>query len=102
MQIIVAADGSSDRTAELVRGFTDPRVRLIDFPVRRGKAAVVNAAMKEATGRIVLLTDANTHLDPPAAKLLMRWFTDPAIGIVCGRLILIDAASGKKFDGLYW
>jgi cellulose synthase/poly-beta-1,6-N-acetylglucosamine synthase-like glycosyltransferase len=102
LQVIVASDGSTDRTAEIVRGCTDGRVELLDFPIRRGKASVVNAAMKVATGRIVLLTDANTHLDPAASRMMVRWFADPSIGIVCGRLILVDPLSGKNVDGLYW
>src|SRR5205085_1732560 len=102
LEIIVASDGSVDRTAEIVRRFAGQGVRLLDSSVRRGKATVLNEAICEANGQIVLLSDANTHTDPSAARLLVRWFTDPKIGAVCGRLILIDPASGKNVDGLYW
>src|SRR5690242_18947574 len=58
--------------------------------------------MQEVDGDLVLLSDANTHFDPDAPRKLTRWFADPAIGTVCGRLVLTDAATGANADGLYW
>lgn len=102
LEIVIASDGSEDRTAEIVRRYADRGVRLLDFPNRRGKATVLNDAMGQLTGQIVLLSDANTDTDPDAARKLARWFADPAIGAACGRLVLTDPASGKNVDSLYW
>jgi cellulose synthase/poly-beta-1,6-N-acetylglucosamine synthase-like glycosyltransferase len=102
LQVVVASDGSSDRTAEIVRGVDDPRIRLLDYSHRRGKASVLNSAMSEVTGEIVLLSDANTEIDPQAARRLLRWFVDPTVGAVCGRLVLVDPCTGRNVDGLYW
>jgi cellulose synthase/poly-beta-1,6-N-acetylglucosamine synthase-like glycosyltransferase len=41
-------------------------------------------------------------MDSGAALALARRFSDPGVGIACGRLILIDAASGHNVDGMYW
>jgi cellulose synthase/poly-beta-1,6-N-acetylglucosamine synthase-like glycosyltransferase len=102
LEIVVASDGSSDLTAAAVHCFSDPRVRLIDYPVRRGKAAVLNAAFQELTGDIVVLSDANTLTDTAAMKNLVRWFARPEIGVVCGRLVLTDPTTGRNVDSLYW
>jgi cellulose synthase/poly-beta-1,6-N-acetylglucosamine synthase-like glycosyltransferase len=102
VQIVVASDGSSDATAEIVRRYTDHGVRLLDYKQRRGKATVLNTSFSQLTGDIVLMSDANTFTDSDAPRKLVRWFTDPTIGVVCGRLILNDPASGKNSDGLYW
>lgn len=101
LEIVVASDGSDDRTNSILRRYT-PRVRLLDYAFRRGKAATVNDAMTVARGDIVILSDANTLIDPSAARNLVRWFLDPSVGAVCGRLVLVDPASGTNVDSLYW
>ena len=102
LEVVVASDGSSDGTTEVVRRFQGQGVRLLDYAERRGKAAVINAAMTELKGDIVLLSDANTRIDPAAARKLVRWFGDPAVGAVCGQVILIGSETGQNVDNLYW
>jgi cellulose synthase/poly-beta-1,6-N-acetylglucosamine synthase-like glycosyltransferase len=102
LEIAVASDGSTDRTAAIVRRFADRGVRLFDDPRRRGKAAVIAATMPELRGEIVLLSDANTRLGVDAAARLARWFRDPVVGVACARLVLTDPVSGKNADGIYW
>jgi cellulose synthase/poly-beta-1,6-N-acetylglucosamine synthase-like glycosyltransferase len=102
LEVLIGLDGCSDRTAEIVQRFTDRGVRLLDYPQRRGKAAVLNAAMAEIKSPLVLMSDANTEIDPQAPRRLARWFQDPHVGVAVGRLILTDARSGRNADGLYW
>src|SRR6516165_901545 len=102
LEIVVASDGSSDATSDIVRNYAGRGVKLLDFSDRRGKAAVLNSAIGELNGAIVLLSDANTLIDPCAAQKLVRWFQDPKVGMVCGRLVLTDSHTGKNTDGLYW
>ena len=101
-EIVVASDGSSDSTAAVVRQFTDPRVRLFDFPARCGKAQVINAVVPFLRGDVIVFSDANTFIDPPALGRFVRWFQNQTIGVVVGRLVLRDAATGRNVDGLYW
>jgi cellulose synthase/poly-beta-1,6-N-acetylglucosamine synthase-like glycosyltransferase len=98
----VASDGSRDATAEIVRSFGSRGVRLLDYQPNRGKPATLNAAWREVRGELVVLSDANTFLAADAILRLARWFRDPSVGTVCGRLVLVDPASGKNVDGLYW
>jgi cellulose synthase/poly-beta-1,6-N-acetylglucosamine synthase-like glycosyltransferase len=102
LRIVIASDGSSDQTNAIVRRCGESRVTLLDYPQRRGKASVLNSAMEAVDAEIVLLSDANTEIDPAAARKLVRWFRDPTIGAVCGRLVLRDASMGRNSDGLYW
>ena len=101
-EVVVGSDGSTDATARIVRRYADRGVRLLDYEQRRGKASVLNAAFPELRGEIVLLSDANTHNDPQAARKLIRWFRDPDVGAVCGQLVLTDPATGRNADSLYW
>lgn len=102
LEIVIASDGSTDGTAAIVRGFDDPRVNLIEFSQRRGKPAVLNEVLPTASGEIIALSDANAMTSPDALKCLTRWFADPTVGTVCGRLVLTDPATGRNVDSLYW
>lgn len=105
LEIVIASDGSVDKTAEIVRQYEREhldRVRLLDYPVRRGKATVLNVSMPELTGEIVLFSDANTFFDKQSARNVVRWFSAPDVGVVCGKLKLVDPRSGKNVDSLYW
>jgi cellulose synthase/poly-beta-1,6-N-acetylglucosamine synthase-like glycosyltransferase len=101
-EIVVATDGCSDATAEVVRGFAGRGVRLLEYAQRRGKSSVLNDSIPQLTGDVVILSDANTFTEPSAARCLARWFADPAVGVVCGRLVLTDPVTGSNADSLYW
>lgn len=102
LEVVIASDGSSDNTARIVKGFTDPRIRLLESPMRRGKATVLNAAFRHLRGEIVVLSDANTFTDAAALRRMVRWFDDANVGSVCGRLVLTDPITGRNVDSLYW
>jgi cellulose synthase/poly-beta-1,6-N-acetylglucosamine synthase-like glycosyltransferase len=100
LEILVGSDGSSDRTAEIVRGVEDPRVRLAAFPVRRGKTSVLNDLVARARAEVVVLTDANTLFRRDAVRELVRGlWRHPRACAVVGRLELV--AAGANHDGLY-
>lgn len=101
-EFVVASDGSTDRTAAIVRGFNDPRITLLDFPVRRGKPVVLNDVIPQLRGDIVVLSDANTAIEPQVVRRMVQWLSDPSVGSVVGRLVLTDPVSGKNVDGVYW
>lgn len=102
LEIVVATDGCTDRTPEIVRRYASEGVRLLEYPQRRGKASTLNAAFTQVKGEIVILSDANTFTEPAAPRNLVRWFGDPGIGAVCGRLVLTDPETGRNVDSLYW
>jgi cellulose synthase/poly-beta-1,6-N-acetylglucosamine synthase-like glycosyltransferase len=101
-EVLIASDGSTDRTNAIVREFDDPRVRLLAFSRRQGKSGVLNEAIPQADGDVVMLSDANTHTEPDAARKLAAWFLDPSVCAVCGKLVLTDRDGGQNADGLYW
>lgn len=102
LEIVVGSDGSQDATADIVRQYEGPMVRLLDYRQRRGKSAVLNSSVRELNGEIIVFSDANTSYDPAAIRRLVRWFCDPSVGVVCGRLLLTDPKCGQNVDSIYW
>lgn len=104
LTVVIASDGSEDRTNEIVRSWADrdPRVKLLAYEQRRGKATTLNDAMTQISADVVAFSDANTMYEPEALQKLVSWFSDEQVGVVCGRLVLHDPVSGNNVDGLYW
>ena len=102
LEIVLASDGSTDRTAAIAARIADPRVRVVHFPARRGKAAVINEVVPTLTSAVVVLSDANTMMAASAVRHLVRWFDDDRVGVVVGRLVLVDPETGRNVDSLYW
>jgi cellulose synthase/poly-beta-1,6-N-acetylglucosamine synthase-like glycosyltransferase len=102
LEIVIGADGCSDRTVPLAQEVAGPNVRLFDYKERSGKPMVLNRLAPEARGEIVVFSDANTMIDPGALHALVRHFGNPKVGCVSGELRL-KAPTGEPFsEGLYW
>ncbi len=102
LEIIVAADGSDDNTAELAQKYAP--VKVLFHPERKGKMAAINRAVAEARGEILVFSDANNLYTPDTLRALLAPFGDPAVGVVTGRKA-IDDGNGRALDraeGLYW
>lgn len=103
LEIIVASDGSVDRTNEIVRGFASEGVTLLAYPERRGKIAAINEGMATVTSEVVVFSDANTLLEPRALRALVRNFADPSVGAVSGDVMLEgERAALAESEDLYY
>jgi len=103
IEIIVACDGCKDRTAALVRHSHDARVRVLEFPVSRGKALCLNDAVATARGQVLLMTDVQHKLSPLALRELVGNLGDPRVGAVSGSLELENVSSTfARGVSAYW
>jgi cellulose synthase/poly-beta-1,6-N-acetylglucosamine synthase-like glycosyltransferase len=102
LHIRIVSDGSTDDTCSIVRRFASAGVELLELPQRCGKNAALNAALSTIDTPLVVFSDANTLMQRDALTHLARWFTDPAVGVVCGRLLVRDPDTLANAEGVYW
>jgi cellulose synthase/poly-beta-1,6-N-acetylglucosamine synthase-like glycosyltransferase len=88
LEILVGSDGSKDRTAERARAVADPRVRVFEYPQRRGKPSVLNDLAAEARGHLLLFADARQRYERHALRALVAPFADARVGGVGGALFV--------------
>jgi cellulose synthase/poly-beta-1,6-N-acetylglucosamine synthase-like glycosyltransferase len=103
LSIVVASDGSTDRTNAIVRSFSGSRIRLEEMTPRGGKTRALNAVVPRTHGEITVLSDANTMFRPDAIRKLVRHFADPRVGCVSGDVRLIGSAEEyADSEGAYY
>jgi cellulose synthase/poly-beta-1,6-N-acetylglucosamine synthase-like glycosyltransferase len=103
LQIIIATDGSTDQTPEIVKQFQESGVELTQHPDRNGKMAAINRAMDYARGEIVVFSDANNLYAEDALRNLLVPFSDSNVGAATGaKLIVQDGRDLSNAEGIYW
>jgi cellulose synthase/poly-beta-1,6-N-acetylglucosamine synthase-like glycosyltransferase len=103
VEIVVASDGSTDRTVELARAAGATRV--LDLP-RVGKIRALAAAAAAASAEILVFTDADSVFEPRTLVELVSNFADPRVGGVSGNQVTVaSGVAGEavvRGEGLYW
>lgn len=77
LEVVVASDGSTDRTSELVSARAGPRVRLVEVSPRGGKARALRHGVAVARGDVLVLTDANAMFERDAVSRLVDRLVAP-------------------------
>ena len=103
LHLVWVTDGSTDNTNTLLSAY--PEVEIVYSPKRRGKAAALKHGIKEVKTEIVMMTDANTMLNPGAVREIVRLMQDPKVGCVSGEKKVMaksDSDEAAQGEGLYW
>jgi cellulose synthase/poly-beta-1,6-N-acetylglucosamine synthase-like glycosyltransferase len=104
LEIMVASDGSTDRTDDIVKEFVENWVVLRRVEGRVGKTETQNQAIKTAKGDIVIFSDATTTYKNDAIRKIVRNYHDPSIGAVSGRYEYVNPTGAPVGLGtiLFW
>lgn len=70
-EIVVCDDASTDATTNVVRGFSDPRINVIESSVNRGPGPSRDEAISRSKGSWITMLDADDAWDPARLASLM-------------------------------
>lgn len=104
LEILVASDGSTDKTDEIVKEYAGKGIRLFRQEGRKGKTYTQNKAVEQTNCEIILFSDATTAYQPNVLREITPNFSDETVGCVAGKLIYVDDSEsnvGKGAKG-YW
>lgn len=102
LAVFAYSDASTDSTNELLTQASDVLTPVIGDH-RLGKIEGMKKLVAMAKQDILIFTDANVILEAEGLKNLIRYFHDPTIGCVAGKLMYrgIDSVTAKV-GGMYW
>ena len=63
-EIVVTDDGSTDGTPDVIRGFSDPRIRFERFETNRGIGVAMNATVARAHGELIAILNSDDYALP--------------------------------------
>lgn len=101
LQVLVASDGSSDGTNDIVRSFAPHGIELLAFPERRGKESAQKDAVLHATGEVIVFSDVATRIDPCGLREIIANFADPTVGCVSSADRVIGRNGKPCGEGFY-
>lgn len=82
LEVIVVNDASPDHTDEVMKQFSDPRVKYLVHPQNKGLPAARNTGMRAATGDIIALLDADDYFHPDKLLEHARFLqAHPEVGV---------------------
>ncbi len=87
-EIIVVDDGSKDTTVEIVKKFIADNpgvnIRLHEHGVNQGKGAALHTGIKQASGDLIIVQDADLEYDPEEFNILLKPMIDGRADVVYG------------------
>ena len=87
-EIIIIDDGSTDKTKEILKSLDDDSIKKIFSEKNYGKGRAIRTGIKESSGDIVLIQDADLEYSPQDYPNLLRPFYEAGADVVYGSRFL--------------
>jgi cellulose synthase/poly-beta-1,6-N-acetylglucosamine synthase-like glycosyltransferase len=101
IEIIIASDGSTDGTNEIISSYAAKGIDLLPLPFRGGKESAQKEAVRQSKGEILVFTDVSTMIDPNGIEQIVSNFADPGVGCVSSRDLVIGPDGTPGGEGFY-
>jgi len=102
-ELLLVNDASSDGSRDIVAGYTDPRIRVLDNPTNLRLARSLNRGLEAARGTFVARLDANDVARLDRLEKQMRFLHDhPEIALVGGQYDVIDTRGHRIPNAAVW
>ncbi|CAA9331335.1 MAG: hypothetical protein AVDCRST_MAG40-1918 [uncultured Gemmatimonadaceae bacterium] len=102
LSVVVGLDAGGSRTGPADLADFGDRVQAEAGDAPGGKAATLNAAVRAATGEVLVFTDAGQTFDPLAVRRLVDALAAPRVGAASGRLEIPPGKDGPTLSERYW
>ncbi len=101
-ELIIVDDGSTDHTAEVIRSYSDPRIRLVQQKGSGSPASPRNHGLSLAKGEFVTFLDHDDRWKPNRLERVLQCFHDHSeVSIVCHDQSVVSGGvvTGKNVYG---
>ena len=90
-ELIAVDDGSSDNSLDILRHYTDSRIRVFSFEQNFGRTAALNFGCRQSTADYIAILDADDIASPNRLQIQCDFLDDnKCVGIVAGFADFID------------
>ncbi|MFH1052995.1 MAG: glycosyltransferase family 2 protein [Candidatus Woesearchaeota archaeon] len=83
-EIIIVDDGSRDGTRKILHLINDKQIKIIFHEKNKGKGAAIRTGIKNATGEIIMIQDADLEYDINEYPMLLKPILDGNASVVYG------------------
>jgi hypothetical protein len=95
-ELLIIDDASTDGSAEILRGYADPRIRVLRNEANVGLTRSLNLGLAAAQGDLIARHDADDLSDPSRLALQVAYLdSHPDVALLGSRIGIIDA-SGRS------
>ena len=92
IEIIVVNDGSTDKTAQILNEYSLScnNVKVIHFPVNRGKVVAQNSAFKQSVGKYIAIMGGDDYAAYSRIKTQVDYLIENKVSIVYSNSYMVD------------
>ncbi len=83
-EIVVADDGSSDKTSEIIKELNNPRVKVIKLLKNEGKGQALKEGFKHCEGDLIMFLDGDLDIHPRQFEVLFEVLKNENADVVIG------------------